>query len=630
MPHGRGERDASPYSGLHRGPGGLPLGPGPMGHAFLGSPIKPRNTVNTVRKLWKYFRSHTLHLATIFVLVMITSLSALVGPYLIGKAIDNFIIPKNFPGLSSLVIFMVVLYLGNSLLLWLQGRLTAKTVQKIIFEMRKEAFDALQNLPVRFFDGILHGDLMSRVTNDLDNISNSLSMGVTQIFSSLITLIGTVIVMLWLSPVLTGISMIVTPLTFLCTQAVSRQTRKYFSENQTILGELNGLVEENISGLKVVKIFSREEKEREKFHVVNERLRDTSIRAQIYSGIVGPLMNTLNNASFALVGGFGGWLAIQKVITVGTIASFITYSRQFSRPLSELATNLNMLQSAIASAERIFQILDEPPEPPDPPDAEEPERLRGEVEFRNVSFSYREGVPVLENVSFHVQPGQMVALVGPTGAGKTTIVNLLTRFYDIDSGTILIDGKDIRTIKRDILRSLLGIVLQDTYLFSESIRENIRYGRLSATDEEVEEAARLAHAESFILKLPEGYDTFLFDGGKNLSQGQRQLLAIARAILADPAILILDEATSNVDIRTEKYIQSAMRRLMSGRTSLVIAHRLSTIRHADMILVIQEGKVIERGTHEELLQKKGSYYRLYMSQFGGESLPRIPLSVEGE
>jgi len=561
---------------------------------------------------------------------MITSLSALVGPYLIGKAIDNFIIPKNFPGLSSLVIFMVVLYLGNSLLLWLQGRLTAKTVQKIIFEMRKEAFDALQNLPVRFFDGILHGDLMSRVTNDLDNISNSLSMGVTQIFSSLITLIGTVIVMLWLSPVLTGISMIVTPLTFLCTQAVSRQTRKYFSENQTILGELNGLVEENISGLKVVKIFSREEKEREKFHVVNERLRDTSIRAQIYSGIVGPLMNTLNNASFALVGGFGGWLAIQKVITVGTIASFITYSRQFSRPLSELATNLNMLQSAIASAERIFQILDEPPEPPDPPDAEEPERLRGEVEFRNVSFSYREGVPVLENVSFHVQPGQMVALVGPTGAGKTTIVNLLTRFYDIDSGTILIDGKDIRTIKRDILRSLLGIVLQDTYLFSESIRENIRYGRLSATDEEVEEAARLAHAESFILKLPEGYDTFLFDGGKNLSQGQRQLLAIARAILADPAILILDEATSNVDIRTEKYIQSAMRRLMSGRTSLVIAHRLSTIRHADMILVIQEGKVIERGTHEELLQKKGSYYRLYMSQFGGESLPRIPLSVEGE
>lgn len=540
----------------------------------------------------------------------------LLGPYLIGKAIDDYIIPKNPRGLALCGVLMGSVYLATSFLFRLQEYLTIRAIQKAMVRFRKDAFDALHLLPLRFFDTHPPGDVMSRLTNDIDTIGNALSTTLTQVFSSIVILLGTIAMMLHQSKELTLVSMTVIPLVILATRLVARCTKESFFTQQTILGRTNSILEENITGLRVVRAFLREEKEKARFNQTNEELQRAGVRAQIYAGAMGPLMNVLNNASLALIAGFGGWFATKDMVSVGTIASFIAYSRQFIRPLNELANQFNMLQSALASAERVLHIMDEPPEPPDSGEALELKKVRGEVEFRHVFFSYKEGIPVLKDVSFHVQPGQMVAIVGPTGAGKTTIVNLLARFYDPDQGTILIDGINIRKIKKESLRSLLGIVLQDTYLFSTSVRENIRYGRPEAKDWEVEEAACLSNAEHFILGLPQGYDTILADGGENLSQGQRQLLAIARAFLSNPSILILDEATSNIDTRTEQHIQSAMLRLMRGRTSFIIAHRLSTIRRADLILVVKEGEVIERGTHEELLEKKGFYHHLYTSQFG--------------
>lgn len=577
--------------------------------------VKPRDAKNTLKRLWWYLSEHKIRLFLVLFLVAITSVLTLVGPYLIGKAIDNYIIPRDFNGLFRLLILMAAIYVLMSLFTWLQSRTMINVAQLTIRNMRKDAFDKLQILPVSFFDARPRGDIMSRLTNDIDLINNALSSSLTQIFSSVITLIGTVILMLWLSPLLTGVSMITVPIMLITTNIVTRHTRRYFSEQQRVLGMLNGFAEENISGQKVVKAFVREAKEIERFEVTNQELKNVGIKAQIYSGIMGPLMNVLNNIGFAIVALSGGWLAVKQIITIGTIAAFINYTRQFTRPLNELANQINTIQSAIASAERLFEIMDEPPEPPDPPDAIELKSVKGDVEFRNVSFSYKSDEAVLKNISFHAHPGQTIALVGPTGAGKTSIINLLARFYDPDSGDIFIDGYNIQKITRKSLRSSLGIVLQDTYLFSESVKDNIRYGRLDATDEEVKAAARLANAEQFILNLPQGYDTILSEDGGDLSQGQRQLLAIARAILADPAILILDEATSSVDTRTEQHIQEAMYKLMKGRTSFVIAHRLSTIRKADMILVIDDGEIIERGNHVQLLRQKGFYYDLYMSQF---------------
>ncbi len=577
--------------------------------------VKPRDAKNTLKRLWWYLSEHKIRLFLVLFLVAITSVLTLVGPYLIGKAIDNYIIPRDFNGLFRLLILMAAIYVLMSLFTWLQSRTMINVAQLTIRNMRKDAFDKLQILPVSFFDARPRGDIMSRLTNDIDLINNALSSSLTQIFSSIITLIGTVILMLWLSPLLTGVSMITVPIMLITTNIVTRHTRRYFSEQQRVLGMLNGFAEENISGQKVVKAFVREAKEIERFEVTNQELKNVGIKAQIYSGIMGPLMNVLNNIGFAIVALSGGWLAVKQIITIGTIAAFINYTRQFTRPLNELANQINTIQSAIASAERLFEIMDEPPEPPDPPDAIELKSVKGDVEFRNVSFSYKSDEAVLKNISFHAHPGQTIALVGPTGAGKSSIINLLARFYDPDSGDIFIDGYNIQKITRKSLRSSLGIVLQDTYLFSESVKDNIRYGRLDATDEEVKAAARLANAEQFILNLPQGYDTILSEDGGDLSQGQRQLLAIARAILADPAILILDEATSSVDTRTEQHIQEAMYKLMKGRTSFVIAHRLSTIRKADMILVIDDGEIIERGNHVQLLKQKGFYYDLYMSQF---------------
>lgn len=588
---------------LRRGPGHFPT------HIE-----RPKDYRKTLRRLWQYLKNERLRIALIVLCVSISSLCFLLGPYLIGKVIDEAIIPRNFAALTRYAFTLILFYLATSLFSFLQERLAVLVAQHVALTLRNEAFSSLHALPLRFFDTHEHGDIMSRLTNDIDNISSTLVTATTQFLSGLVTLTGTVVFMLTLHQKLTLVALATIPLTLFATRFVFKRTRETFFVQQTLLGQLNSVLEEDITGLQVIKAFGREEKEFAKFREINESLAESGVTAQIYAGIMGPLMNVMNNLSLALLAGFGGWFVLQGAASVGTIASFIAYSRQFTRPISELAMQLNMLQSALASSERVFALLDAPQEPPDPPDALCPETIRGAVEFRNVSFSYQKGVPVLKNVSFSVQPGQVVALVGPTGAGKTTIVNLLARFYEPESGTICIDGIDICRIRREHLRSLLGIVLQDTYLFATTVSDNIRYGKPWASDEEVQQAARLAGAEGFILGLPQGYNTVLSDGGENLSEGQRQLLAIARAFLMNPAILVLDEATSNVDPYTERLVQEAMLRLMKGRTTFIIAHRLNTIRNADLILVLQDGEIVERGTHEELLKEQGLYAHLYMQQ----------------
>lgn len=593
-------------------------------HAWMTMPqIKPRDVKGTMKRLWEFVGRRKLVLGFAFILVLLSSAFHLIGPLLIGKAIDNFIIPGDFRGLARISMLMLAIYAMAALCTWLQNYLMVGIAQKTVKELRKELFYKVQAMPLGFFDSRQHGDLMSRLTNDIENISASLNMSIIQIFSSVITFLGTLVMMLYLSPVLTLFTLVIIPVMLLTTGKIATHTREFFADQQKTLGKLNGFVEEIISGQKVVKVFCREEECIKEFEEYNQELRNQAVRAQIFSGVIPPLMNALNNIGFVIVAAAGGYLTMKGIITVGVIASFINYSKQFARPLNELANQFNMFQAALAGAERAFEIMDEKEEPEDVPGALVLNNVKGAVKFDSVYFGYKKDMPVLKNVSFDVKPGQTIALVGPTGSGKTTIVNLLMRFYDIDEGEISIDGKNIYEIRRDSVRSALGIVLQDTYLFSESIRENIRYGRLDASDEEVEKASRLANAHYFVCRLPQGYDTVITEGGANLSQGERQMIAIARAVLADPAILILDEATSNVDTRTELHIQEAMLALMKGRTSFVIAHRLSTIRNADLILVINNGEIIENGNHEELLKKKGLYYNLYTSQFRRE-IQEIP------
>jgi ATP-binding cassette subfamily B protein len=491
----------------------------------------------------------------------------------------------------------------------------AAVSQRTVWEMRNDLFKRLQKLPLKFFDSKTHGEIMSRTTNDIENVTNTLNQSLAQLINSFITLIGTVAMMLFLSVRLTLLSLILIPAMTMITKKIAGKTRKYFTEQQKNLGELNGYIEETISGQKVVKVYCREEKSKENFNNINIKLKNVGIKAQILSGIVPPIMNMLNNMGYAIIAGVGGWMAVEKLITVGIIVSFLNYVKQFTRPLNELANQFNTIQSAIAGAERVFEIMDEEPEYNDNENKVELKDVKGTVALKNVDFSYKKDVPILKNISLTAKPGDTIALVGPTGAGKTTIVNLLTRFYDIDCGRIEIDGADIQNMDKNSLRKQIAIVLQDAYLFSETIKENIRYGKLDSTDEEIEAAAKMANADGFIKRLPHGYNTVLTAEGSNLSQGQRQLITIARAILANPAILILDEATSSVDTRTEMHIQEAMKALMKGRTSFVIAHRLSTIREADAIMVIDGGEIIERGTHEELLAAQGFYYNLYISQF---------------
>jgi len=589
-------------------------GPGGPGMAFTKKVERAKDRRGTLKRLWGYLKKQKTALIATAVMVAATAGLSLLGPFLLGRAIDRYIIPGDLHGLARILLLMLAVYVANSLMVWLQSYIMAGAAQQTVRDIRNDRFAKLQSLPLPFFDRRPHGEVMSRLTNDVENINSVLSDSVSQIVSGILSTVGIGLAMFYLNAQLAAASILtITVLTFVLNKWVAKQTREGFRRQQATIGKLNGFIEETITGQRVVKAYGREAAAIAEFDAHNRELRQSATRAQIFAGFVGPIMNLVNNLGLAIVAGMGGMLAVQGVATVGTIATFINYTRQFGRPLNDIANLYNSIQSAMAGAERVFEIIDEPVEV-DAPDAKPLEQIKGDVVFEDVSFSYVENVPVLKHVSMHARPGQIIALIGPTGAGKTTIVNLLTRFYEIDSGRISIDGMDIREIRKGDLRRQLGIVLQDTFLFSGTVKDNIRYGRLEASDEEIVAAAKLANADIFIRRLPQGYDTPLSERGGNLSQGQRQLLAIARAILADPRILILDEATSSVDTRTEKNIQEAMLRLMEGRTSFVIAHRLSTIRDADQILVINHGEIIERGSHDELLAQKGFYYALYTGQ----------------
>lgn len=575
---------------------------------------KPKNLNGTLKRLWYFVGKEKKLLLTVFVFILIDAALSLVSPFLIGKAIDAMAFENsgvNFKFLGIIVIALSTAYALGGILMLLEGWVMAGVSQRIVSSLRAALFSKLQKLSVAFFDSHTHGELMSRLTNDIDNVSNSISQSITQLMSGVIIIIGSLVMMIYLSPLLTLASLITVPLIYLLTRIITKRTRSLFKDQQKELGLLNGHIEESISGLHVIKAFNHEEKVIEQFAEINKNLQKVGLKAQIWSGFLMPIMNIIGNIGFVAVAIVGGVLAVKGMITVGVIASFLTYSRQFVRPLNDLANIYNVVLSGVAGAERVFEILDEQDELSDPLDAVPLQNPKGHVVFENVSFGYRLDVPIIKNLSFEAKAGSSIALIGPTGAGKTTVVNLLTRFYDVTSGRILIDGRDIRTYTRDSLRSSFGIVLQDTYLFSGTIKENIKYGKPDATDEEIIQAAKLANADLFVSRLPDKYETVLAENGGNLSQGQRQLLAIARVILAKPAFLILDEATSSIDTRTEFQIQAALRNVMQGRTSFIIAHRLNTIRDADTIMVIDAGEICERGSHDELLKKQGAYYDLY-------------------
>lgn len=572
---------------------------------------RANNWQSTLLRIWKLVDEHRFLLVTVLSLVFISSALALLGPYLIGYIIDEFIVPQSFSGMGAIVLWLILVYVGHSVSLYLQNYWMVGIAQQVVYRMRTGLFEHLQRLPVSFFDKRQHGELMSRMTNDIENVSTTLNSSFIQVFSSILTLTGTVVVMLWLSPLLTVLTLVIIPLMYISMQWITKRTSRLYKEQQAAIGDLNGFIEETISGQKIVKAFSQEPRVMDEFLLKSERLRHTGFWAWTYSGFIPKVMNFLNNASFAIVAGVGGVLALNGSISIGVIVIFTEYARQFTRPLNDLANQFNTVLSAIAGAERVFAIMGEPEEQDDTA-ANADKKLQGLVEFDNVSFKY-EGAEedwTIRNVSFTVGIGQTAALVGATGAGKTTIMQLLARFYDAAEGQIRLDGTPIEAMPRETLRSQIAFVLQDPFLFEATVRENIRYGLLDATDEEVVEAARKANAHDFIVKLPNGYDTVLKGDGSMISQGQKQLLSIARALIADPAILLLDEATSSIDTVTELKIQEALERLMKGRTSFVIAHRLNTVRQADLVLVMEMGELVEFGKQEALIKSGGKYAKM--------------------
>jgi len=590
---------------------------GPGRPARFETAVNPRQALSRLLEYLKPFKV-TLVLVTVF--VVIYTLLGLLGPYLMGRAIDQFIGGKNPAGLLRTVLFMLGAYLANNLFQAAASLIMARVSQDALKLIRRDLFEHLQQLSIGFFDTHPTGGLMSRLTNDVDAINQAVSQNVVSLIASMLTMLGIIVTMFLLNAWLALGTLVVIPIMLWFSNFVAKYTRKGFQNLQYQLGGLNAITEEAFSGQKVIKAFRHKDSVTVDFDKQNQAVYKAGVYANTYALLLMPLTFVLGNFFVVVMAGLGGWLALRGLVTVGLIATFINYGQNFVSPLRQISNIFNSIQAALAGAERVFEIIDAKPEIMDSPQPVEFETIQGEVDFEHVSFGYVPEVTVIKDMTLKAKPGQMIALVGPTGAGKTTIVNLLTRFYEIQDGKISIDGVDIRDVRKDDLRKKLGLVLQDTFLFSGTVMENIRFGRLEATDEECVCAAELADADHFIRSLQQGYQTQLGERAGNLSQGQRQLLSIARAILADPAILILDEATSSVDTRTEARIQKSLLKLMDGRTSFVIAHRLSTIRDADVVVVIDDGRIVEQGTHDELLAKQGFYHHLYMSQFKGQAI----------
>lgn len=587
--------------------------PVPMRHPggrFTGPVVKPKNQKETLLRIWSYLRIQKVELISVVIFVIISTLLSLVGPFLIGKTIDDYIVKLDVPGAIRMALILAGVYIASSLLTWLQTFVMIRVSQKTIRRLRQQLFEQYQSLPLAFYDKRQQGDLMSRMTNDIENLNAALSQSVIQIVSSFLTIVGTAFALFYLDWRLALVTLIIIPLIVYATKQIIKRSSVNYKARQRDLGNLNGYIEETISNADIITLFGQEKSTLAEFKEANERLRGSAMRADIISGFMGPINNFMNNLGLSLVIGAGAIMAVTSGLTIGVIASFVTYTRQFFRPINQLSNLLNTFQSAIAGSERVFEVLDEAKEVADIENAKAKEQFSGDVKFENVQFAYETGKTVLHGIDFEAKAGETIAIVGPTGSGKTTIIQLLTRFYDATGGRISLDGEPIEHYKMTNVRDHVGVVLQDTYLFSGTVRENIRFGKLQATDDEVEQAAKIAYAHNFIKYLPEQYDTVLTSGGLNLSQGQRQLIAIARAILEDPDILILDEATSSVDTMTEVHIQKGLNNLMEGRTSFVIAHRLKTIENADQILVIKDGRILEQGNHDSLINEQGFYSTL--------------------